>query len=110
MLPLNEISVFDVSELELMLCGVPSLDIEDWKAHTDYKSGYNPEHQTIQHFWTIIAAWNDDYRAKLLRFVTGTAAVPPGGELTVSSSLFNWTTLRHTLACEYHRFWLPARG
>lgn len=41
--------------------------------------GYNLEHQTIQHFWTIIAAWNNDYRAKLLRFVTGTAAVPPGG-------------------------------
>ena len=106
MLPLNEISIFDVSELELLLCGVPSLDIVDWKAHTDYKSGtsklleppigvhynhdctnregcgttgYNAEHQSIQHFWTIIAAWNNDYRAKLLRFVTGTAAIPPGG-------------------------------
>jgi hypothetical protein len=42
-------------------------------------TGYNAEHQTIQHFWTIIAAWNNDYRAKLLRFVTGTAAIPPGG-------------------------------
>lgn len=38
-LPVDEIAMFDVSELELMLCGVPSLDIEDWQAHTDYKSG-----------------------------------------------------------------------
>jgi hypothetical protein len=38
-LPLDEIASFDVSELELVLCGVPSLDIDDWKAHTDYKSG-----------------------------------------------------------------------
>ena len=40
-LPLDDIALFDVSELELMLCGVPSLDIEDWMAHTDYKSGAN---------------------------------------------------------------------
>ena len=78
-LPLSEITTFDTSELELMLCGVPSLDTSDWIAHTVYKAGYGRDHQTIQHFWTIIGAWNGDYRAKLLRFVTGTAAVPPGG-------------------------------
>ena len=38
-LPLDEIALFDVSELELVLCGVPALDIEDWRAHTGYKSG-----------------------------------------------------------------------
>ncbi len=38
-LPLDEIASFDVSELELVLCGVPALDIEDWRAHTNYTSG-----------------------------------------------------------------------
>jgi hypothetical protein len=31
--------VFDASELELMLCGVPDIDVEDWKRHTTYAGG-----------------------------------------------------------------------
>ena len=58
-LPLSELTAFDTSELELMLCGVPSLDTSDWIAHTVYKAGYSRDHQTIQHYWTIIGAWCD---------------------------------------------------
>ena len=103
-LPLSEIEMFDVSELELMLCGVPSLDIEDWQAHTEYKSGYNTEHHTIQHFWTIIGAWNNDYRAKLLRFVTGTAAIPPGGfaHLQGAEGLANFSIMRVVWCAHVH--------
>lgn len=78
-LPLPEIAAFDASELELLLCGVPQLDLEEWRRHTLYRSGYSESHSAIQMFWGIIEAWNDDFRARLLRFVTGTSAVPPGG-------------------------------
>ena len=78
-MPLSDIEAFAPSELELLLCGVPTLDIEDWKANTVYKAGFSVSHRAISHFWAIVEAWNDDYRARLLRFVTGTAAVPPTG-------------------------------
>ena len=78
-MPLSDIEAFAPSELELLLCGVPTLDIEDWKANTVYKAGFSVSHRAISHFWAIVEAWNDDYRARLLRFVTGTPKVPPGG-------------------------------
>ena len=85
-LPLKEIAAFDTSELELLLCGVPRLDIHEWRQHTVYRSGYSESHAAIQMFWGIIEAWNDDYRAKLLRFVTGTSAIPPGGFASLQGS------------------------
>jgi hypothetical protein len=29
------LSVFDFQELELLLCGLPEIDIEDWKKNTE---------------------------------------------------------------------------
>lgn len=30
------LSVFDFQELELLMCGLPHIDLEDWQKHTDY--------------------------------------------------------------------------
>lgn len=64
---------------QLLLCGFPTIDMDDWKAHVEYRSGYNPNHSSIRHFWNVVAGMNEETRAKLLRFVTGTSALPAGG-------------------------------
>eukprot|EP01047_Picozoa_sp_COSAG01_P081045 COSAG01_NODE_16003_length_1279_cov_1.672034_1_plen_61_part_00 len=41
MLSVAEVASFDVSELELLIAGVPELDLEDWQRHTLYRSGFS---------------------------------------------------------------------
>lgn len=35
-IPLDLLSVFDYQELDLLLCGVPDIDVIDWHRHTEY--------------------------------------------------------------------------
>ncbi len=35
-IPLDLLSVFDYQELDLLLCGVPEIDMMDWVRHTEY--------------------------------------------------------------------------
>ena len=39
------VSVFDFQELELLLCGLPQIDIEDWKKHMRYRGEYHANHK-----------------------------------------------------------------
>ncbi|CAM9757293.1 unnamed protein product [Heterosigma akashiwo] len=34
------LSVFDFQELELLLCGLPTIDLDDWRRHTEYVGEY----------------------------------------------------------------------
>ena len=38
----NLIRIFDENELELLMCGLGDIDVNDWKKHTQYKSGVAP--------------------------------------------------------------------
>lgn len=40
LIPSNVISIFNSKELELMISGLPDIDIQDLKNNTDY-NGYN---------------------------------------------------------------------
>ena len=77
------LSVFDFQELELLLCGLPEIDMEDWKAHTDYTGEYERKganHKVVKWFWEVITAdFSEEQRARLLQFVTGTSGVPAQG-------------------------------
>jgi len=70
---------FSEAELELILCGLPVIDIDDWRGHTDYKAGYTAEDDVIVWFWELVTDWDQEMRARLLQFVTGTSKVPMGG-------------------------------
>lgn len=37
LIPLTYIKVFDENELELLMCGIGSIDLNDWKRNTVYK-------------------------------------------------------------------------
>lgn len=44
---------FDERELELVICGISSIDVADWKAHTRLKHCTQDTLQ-VQWFWQVI--------------------------------------------------------
>lgn len=46
------ISIFNDSELELLVCGLPEIDTDDLRANTEY-TGYTPSSAVVQYFWEV---------------------------------------------------------
>lgn len=40
--------------LQLLMCGLGDVDVNDWREHTKYKNGYSLNHQVIHWFWKVI--------------------------------------------------------
>ncbi|KAM6303617.1 E3 ubiquitin-protein ligase NEDD4-like isoform 3-T3 [Podargus strigoides] len=79
LLPIDLIKIFDENELELLMCGLGDVDVNDWRQHTIYKNGYCPNHPVIQWFWKAVLLMDAEKRIRLLQFVTGTSRVPMNG-------------------------------
>jgi E3 ubiquitin-protein ligase HUWE1 len=78
LVPKNLIQIFNEKELELLISGMPEIDIVDMKSNTEYV-GYQSTDQTIQWFWEIVGSLSTEERALLVQFVTGTSKVPLDG-------------------------------
>ncbi|XP_070155973.1 E3 ubiquitin-protein ligase Su(dx) [Polyergus mexicanus] len=76
--PLEWLKYFDERELELMLCGMQEIDVEDWQRNTIYRH-YTRNSKQILWFWQFVTRTDSEKRARLLQFVTGTCRVPVGG-------------------------------
>lgn len=50
--PLEWLKYFDERELELLLCGMQEIDINDWQKHTIYRH-YNRSSKQIIWFWQV---------------------------------------------------------
>ncbi|XP_046468647.2 uncharacterized protein Hecw [Neodiprion pinetum] len=70
------VSVFDARELELVIAGAAEIDLNDWRAHTEYRSGYHDAHPVVEWFWSCISRFSNEQRLRLLQFVTGTSSIP----------------------------------
>ena len=77
-MPPSLISLFTPEELELLIAGLPDIDVADLKRHTEYL-GYRPTDEAVQFFWQAVESFDASDRARLLMFVTGTSKVPLGG-------------------------------
>ncbi|CAG8444226.1 3604_t:CDS:10 [Ambispora leptoticha] len=77
-IPPHLISIFNEQELELLISGMPDIDIDDWKNNTEYQN-YTSSSPQIQWFWRAVRSFDQEERAKLLQFVTGTSKVPLEG-------------------------------
>uniref|UniRef100_A0A8C2WU43 E3 ubiquitin-protein ligase HACE1 n=1 Tax=Cyclopterus lumpus TaxID=8103 RepID=A0A8C2WU43_CYCLU len=73
------VQLFDEYELELLLSGMPEIDVQDWCRNTEYTSGYDPREPVIQWFWKVVNSLSQEERVLLLQFVTGSSRVPHGG-------------------------------
>lgn len=76
--PLEWLKYFDERELELLLCGMQEIDINDWQKNTIYRH-YNRNSRIIAWFWQFVREIDNERRARLLQFVTGTCRVPVDG-------------------------------
>ena len=102
--PLEWLKYFDERELELMLCGMQEIDVEDWQRNTIYRH-YTRNSKQVLWFWQVsvfirrysfffklnclmkninqlfqfVRTTDSEKRARLLQFVTGTCRVPVGG-------------------------------
>jgi hypothetical protein len=91
LIPAQLISVFNEQEIELMICGLPDIDLADLKRHIEYR-GFGgeagaaaagattaAENKAVQWFWQIISEFNQQEKALLVLFVTGTSKIPLEG-------------------------------
>ncbi|KAK4518814.1 ribosomal RNA biogenesis protein rrp5 [Mucor velutinosus] len=77
-IPAPLIQIFNEQELELLISGLPDIDIDDWKNNTQYE-GYDASSPPVQWFWRAVRSFDQEERAKLLQFATGTSKVPLEG-------------------------------
>ncbi|XP_044743916.1 E3 ubiquitin-protein ligase Su(dx) isoform X2 [Chrysoperla carnea] len=76
--PLEWLKYFDERELELMLCGMQEIDVDDWQRNSIYRH-YTRSSKQVVWFWQFVRQTDNEKRARLLQFVTGTCRVPVGG-------------------------------
>ncbi len=55
--PLEWLKYFDERELELMLCGMQEIDVDDWQRNTIYRH-YTRTSKQIVWFWQVIVGIN----------------------------------------------------
>jgi E3 ubiquitin ligase SMURF1/2 len=61
-----------------MISGLGKIDIDDWKAHTRLKHCSN-DTTIVKWFWRTVDDFDEEKRARLLQFVTGSSRVPLQG-------------------------------
>lgn len=98
------ISIFNEQELELLISGMPDIDIDDWKNNTEYQ-GYSPSSPQINWFWRAVRSFDPEERAKLLQFATGTSKVPLEGFAHLQGS---GGTQKFQIHCQYSTNRLPS--
>ncbi|KAF9531661.1 hypothetical protein CPB83DRAFT_79933 [Crepidotus variabilis] len=79
-IPKDLITIFNEQELELLISGTPDVDVDEWRAATEY-NGYTGSDPNIVWWWRALKSFNREERAKVLSFATGTSRVPLNGFL-----------------------------
>eukprot|EP00048_Salpingoeca_helianthica_P009549 m.136963 g.136963 ORF g.136963 m.136963 type:complete len:989 (+) comp14893_c1_seq13:145-3111(+) len=77
-MPLQHLAIFDEREVELVLIGLAELDVGDWQRSAIYRN-YTATSPQILWFWEVVRSWDNEKRARLLQFVTGSSRLPMGG-------------------------------
>jgi E3 ubiquitin-protein ligase NEDD4 len=84
-IPEPALTVFDPNELELSLCGLPTIDMYDWEFNAIYSGIFEASmkgkrHKCVDWFWQVVRDdFDQEMKARLLQFVTGTSGVPTRG-------------------------------
>ncbi|XP_035889378.1 E3 ubiquitin-protein ligase SMURF2 isoform X1 [Phyllostomus discolor] len=77
-IPQHLLKTFDEKELELIICGLGKIDVNDWKVNTRLKH-CTPDSNVVKWFWKAVELFDEERRARLLQFVTGSSRVPLQG-------------------------------
>jgi E3 ubiquitin-protein ligase HUWE1 len=78
LVPHELVAPFNAAELELLISGLPEIDVDDLQAHTEY-TGYTAASPIIAWFWAVVRGMTAEDLARFVMFVTGSSKVPLGG-------------------------------
>ena len=68
-----------VAEVQLMLCGVEEIDVDDWERSAKYEPAEYAESPQARWLWEAVREMAPEERSKLLFFCTGSAKPPATG-------------------------------
>lgn len=79
LIPHENIRLFTANELNLLICGVPKIDVDDMMKNVEYGDGYDADSPAVKLFFETIKKWDNENLAKLIIFITGTSRMPASG-------------------------------
>jgi hypothetical protein len=82
--PLRMLMLFSALQLEELVCGSPTFDIDLWKSNTE-TSGLSAS--TVTLFWKVMASLPQKDQAGFVRFAWGRSRLPPAKEFHVKMRL-----------------------
>lgn len=78
LIPAADLTMFNEVELELLMAGLPDIDVADLKGNVEY-TGYTRSSAQVDWFWTFVSQLGREDLARLVMFVTGTSKIPIEG-------------------------------
>jgi E3 ubiquitin-protein ligase HUWE1 len=79
LIPLEEIRMFRPDELDLLICGVPEIDVDDLVASCEFSRPYSIAHPVIRMLIDVLRSFSREQKAQFLLYVTGSSQMPAGG-------------------------------
>jgi hypothetical protein len=79
LIALEDLGAFDAHELDAIICGENTIDVDDWERNCEYQGTYSASHPVVGLFFSVIKGWSQENLSKLLAFATGSSQVPLGG-------------------------------
>ena len=73
-------------ELELLICGRPFIDVNEWKQNSIYKGKFSKSSTCVKWFWEEIFKLNQENLRRFLQFSTGSSRVPINGFQNLESN------------------------
>eukprot|EP01102_Stenamoeba_stenopodia_P008226 TRINITY_DN234_c0_g3_i1.p1 TRINITY_DN234_c0_g3~~TRINITY_DN234_c0_g3_i1.p1 ORF type:complete len:527 (-),score=97.83 TRINITY_DN234_c0_g3_i1:1076-2656(-) len=70
-IPVQLLSFFTESELEMLLCGMPEIDVKEWRKNT-IVINFPEGHSIATWFWEVVEEFDNHQRALIFHFATGT--------------------------------------
>ena len=75
----NDIRIFSPVELNILICGIPEINIDDLKQNVEFIHPFNAETKVVKLFFKAISKWDNEKLAKLLYFITAIIRLPVDG-------------------------------
>ncbi len=74
--PLQVLSLLTWQELELIICGRATIDLELLRRNTQYAQGLSPDDPVVGFLWRVLESFNHETRRKFIRFAWAQDRLP----------------------------------
>ncbi|KAJ8599795.1 hypothetical protein CTAYLR_004017, partial [Chrysophaeum taylorii] len=81
-IPPASLMLLSANDLDTVLCGDHDISVQAWRNSCRYGGDFKhvkEDHPIVRHFWDILETWDNDKKARLLRWATGASSLPAQG-------------------------------